>query len=187
MTFGLKRLVPSLKRFRKSEDGGPTVEFVVVFLPFMIVPVIGFELGLLMTRHGMLERGLSLAVRELRLSTDNVPSYVQFRDMICAGAAILPDCSNNLRLEMRAVDMFGADPITDEIPVTATCTIVNEPFELANVEFAGNEAVPHQLMIVRACGAFAPMLPTFGLGAFLSADDGLYRVVSSSAFVMEPG
>ena len=47
MTFGLKRLVPSLERFRKSEDGGPTLEFVVVFLPFIIIPVIGFELGLL--------------------------------------------------------------------------------------------------------------------------------------------
>ena len=186
MTFGLKRLMPSLKRFRKSEDGGPTLEFVVVFLPFIIIPVIGFELGLLMTRHGMLERGLSLAVRELRLSTDNVPSYVQFRDSICAGAAILPDCSNNLRLEMRAVDMFGADPITDVIPVNATCTVVDVPFELANVEFEGDQAVPHQLMIVRACGAFSPMLPTFGLGALLSSDDGLYRVVSSSAFVMEP-
>ena len=135
----------------------------------------------------MLERGLSLAVRELRLNTDDVVEYEDFRDMICAGAAILPDCANSLRLEMRAVDMYDSSPITDAIPAAPTCTRVAEPFELNNVQFDRDEAIGNQLMIVRACGAFTPMLPTFGLGIILSTfEDGQYRVVSSTAFVMEP-
>jgi len=187
MTFSLKRFVPSLKRFRRSEDGGPTLEFVVIFVPFIIIPVIGFELGLLMTRHGMLERGLSLAIREVRLNTSTTVPYEDFLDMVCVGAGILPDCTNSVRLEMRAVDLFGGTPINDGIPAAATCTRVAEPFELNNVNFESNNAVANQVMVIRACGAFNPMLPTFGLGALLSTfEDGQYRLVSTSAFVMEP-
>ena len=65
MTFAIKTLARFLRLFRRNEDGGPTVEFALIFLPFIILPVSGFELGLLMTRHVMMERGIDMAVREV--------------------------------------------------------------------------------------------------------------------------
>ena len=50
----LRRLGRFLRRFRRREDGNPTVEFVVVFPVFMILMVSAVESGLLMTRQMML-------------------------------------------------------------------------------------------------------------------------------------
>lgn len=186
MAFGLKLLASALRRFRTADDGGPSVEFVLVFVPFIMLPVAGFEMGLLMTRHAMLERGVDIAIRELRLSTGENIGYDDLRNMICNGAGILPDCTTNVRLEMRTVDLFdAASSGGNNIPSVATCTKVDEPFVLANETF--DTGVANEVMVVRACGVFNPILPTFGLGSFLSNfTDGKYRLVSTTAFVMEP-
>ena len=186
MAFGIKKLTSLLRRIRSSEDGGPSVEFVLVFVPFIMLPVAGFELGLLMTRHAMLERGLDMAVRELRLNTSSPTGYEDFRDMLCNAAGILPDCTTNVRLEMRTVDLYdAASGGGNNVPAHASCTRVDEPFDV-NEEIFFN-GVANEVMVVRACGIFSPMLPTFGIGHFLSNfSDGRYRLVSATAFVMEP-
>lgn len=185
MTFAIKTLGRFLRRFRREDAGGPSVEFALVFLPFIVLPVSGFELGLLMTRHVMMERGLDMAVREVRLNTGTAMTENDFKTMICNSAGIIPDCMTNLRLEMRPIDLrhAGANS-TNEIPRAASCTNLSNPYEPSR-EFTNGTA--NEMMIVRACGKFAPMLPTFGLGAFLSQmDSGYYRLVSTTAFVMEP-
>ena len=54
-------------RKAKEEDGTATIPF-VIFLPFFLILVVSsLEMGLLMVRHVMLERGLDMAVRGLRL------------------------------------------------------------------------------------------------------------------------
>ncbi len=185
MAFGLKTLASFIRRFRSSEDGGPTVEFVLVFTPFIMLPVAGFEMGLLMTRHAMLERGLDMAIREVRLNTSITVTETTLKQMLCNAAGVLPDCATNVRLEMRPIDLFhDGNTSSNEIPAEASCTNVNNPFEPAR-EFTAGTA--NEMMVVRACGIFSPMLPTFGLGHFLSNfTDGRYRLVSTTAFVMEP-
>jgi hypothetical protein len=185
MTFTIKSLARFLRFFRRNEDGSPTVEFTLVFLPFIILPVSGFELGLLMTRHVMLERGIDMAVREVRLNTDTPVTELQFKTMICNSAAILPDCMTTLRLELRPIDLrhSGANS-QNSIPRQASCTDLENPFQPARNFESG---IANEMMIVRACGKFVPMLPEFGLGYFLSRmDGGYYRLVSTTAFVMEP-
>ena len=185
MTFAIKTLARFLRFFRKNEDGSPTVEFVLVFFPFILLPISGFELGLLMTRHVMMERGLDMAVREVRLNTGVPLTELQFKTMICNTAGIIPNCMTNLRLEMRPIDLrhSGANS-ANQIPRRASCTNLNNPFQPAR-NFTSGTA--NEMMIVRACGKFSPMLPEFGLGYFLSRmDGGYYRLVSTTAFVMEP-
>lgn len=174
-----------LRRFRKEDAGSPSVEFVLVFPAFIFIIVSAFELGLLMTRHVMMERGLDMAVREVRLNTGNPITEVQFQKMICNTAGLIPDCQNALRLEMRPLSMrFDGHQSDNSIPRAASCTNVNNPFEPARNFTSG---LPNQMMVVRACGVFSPMLPTFGLGAWLSQGaGGKYRLVSTTAFVMEP-
>jgi len=168
------------RRFRRDQDGGPTVEFVLVFMPFMVLAVSAFELGLLMTRHVMLERGVDIAIRDLRLNTGSQVDETDLKAMICNSAAIIPNCMTQLRLEMRPIDMFN----WSNIPQQASCTDVSDPFQPARNFQNGMQ---NQVMVLRACGTFSPMLPNIGLGYFLAqSPQGYYRLVSSSAFVMEP-
>ena len=185
MTFGLKTLGRFLRMFRRSEDGGPTVEFVLVFTPFMLLTVSAFELGLLMTRHVMLERGLTMAVREVRINTSTQITEDQFKTMICNAAGIIPNCTTQLRLEMVVVSMMDQNAMGNStIPRTASCVNQNKPFLPARNYQNG---LSGQMMIVRACARLVPMLPDTALGYFLSRmDSGYYRIVSTSAFVMEP-
>ncbi len=187
MKFGLKLIGHALRGFRRKEDGGPSVEFVLVFLPFFILCVSGFELGLLMIRHVMLERGVDMAVREVRINTGAAIDETDFKRMVCNAAGIIPKCMTNLRIEMIAVDMRVNDSVGPvNVPRIASCTDVNDPFMPASTFTNG---APNQLMVVRACGLFAPMLPETALGYFLSRiddNDQYYRLVSATAFVMEP-
>lgn len=187
MNFGLNTFGRVLRRFRRKEDGGPTVEFVLVFMPFFILCISAFELGLLMTRHVMLERGLDMAVREVRLNTETLMDETDVKRMICNAAGIIPSCMESLRLEMIAVDVRIADSVgPTNVPRGASCTDVADRF-LPPRTFTNG--VPNQVMVVRACGLFSPMLPETALGYFLSKmsdEDGYYRLVSTTAFVMEP-
>lgn len=185
MTLGLKKLGRALRRFRRKEDGGPTIEFVLVFTPFFILSVSAFELGLLMTRHAMLERGLDMAVREVRLNTNVDFTETQVKTMICNAAGIIPNCMSQLRLEMVAVDLFTNNSVNPtKLQPDASCTDMTDQ-SAAPRNF--DNGIANQMMVVRACGKFSPMLPETALGYFLSRmDSGYYRLVSTSAFVMEP-
>ena len=186
MAFGFKALGRALRKFRKKEDGGPTVEFVLLFMPVLVISMTGFELGLLMTRHVMLERGLDMAVREVRINTNTAIDEDQFKRMVCNAAGILPNCMQSVRLEMRPIDLrHSGSNATNSIPRAASCTNVNNPFQPAR-NFTNGQA--NEMMIVRACGVFRPMLiPGMGVGYQLNQGaQGHYRLVSTSAFVMEP-
>ena len=185
MNFGLKTIGRLLRIFRKSEDGGPTIEFVLMFMPFMLLTVSAFELGLLMTRHVMLERGLDIAVREVRLNTSTPVTEAQLKSMVCNAAVIIPNCTSQVRLEMVVVDMMQLNAMEDStIPRTASCVDQSQPFLPARNFQTG---MPNQMMIVRACARLVPMLPETALGYFLSQiDGGYYRLISTSSFVMEP-
>lgn len=180
------------RRFRQDEAGGPTIEFALVFPGIIMLLVSSMELGLLLTRHVMMERGLDMAVRELRLNNveldpdDPSESARRVKVLVCNAAGLLPNCMVNLRLEMRPIDLFfsGSNQSNNAIPRAASCTDYDEPFLPAR-NFAPGTS--NQVMVVRACGSFAPMFPNIVLGAALATGPhGRYRIVSSTAFVMEP-
>ncbi|SMX33228.1 TadE/TadG family type IV pilus assembly protein [Octadecabacter ascidiaceicola] len=186
MIFAIKSLARFLRLFRKEEDGSESLELALIFLPFVMIPVSGFELGLLMTRHVMVERGLDMAIREVRLNTGVPFTETQFKTMVCNSAGIIPNCMVNLRLEMRNIDLrHTGSNATNQIPRHASCTNLDYPNQAPRNYTNG---VPNELMVVRACGLFSPMLPEFGLGYFLSRirGDGNYPLVATAAFVMEP-
>ena len=149
-------------------------------MPFMILFVSAFESGILMTRHVMLERGLDMAVRAVRLGTLTPVTHVQLKKMICNGAGIIPDCMNTLKLEMRTTDLRA----WVDIPRAADCIDVNNPVTAPTTYQNGQS---DDLMVVRVCALFRPMFPATGLGFYLPRNSGdYYALVSTSAFVMEP-
>ena len=173
-------LTRRLKRFSQSEDGNGTVEF-ALFVPFFLMLFLSsFEMGMLMARNVMLDRGVDIAVRGLRLGNIAPLNEETLRQAVCDNAVIIPNCMNQLRLEMRQLDPRD----WSMIPLEADCVDRGDPGSPIREFGAG---VANQLVILRACSLFDPMTPTAGLGARLS-DNGedAYALVSTSAYVVEP-
>lgn len=170
-----------LRGFRRREDGNATVEFVLVFPAFMILFVSAFESGIMMTRNAMLERGLDMAVRAVRIKSSNTAvTPTDMRRMICNGAGIIPNCMTDLRVEMRRVD--PRDWVN--VPVAADCVNKSDNSQAAAVFTNGKS---NQIMVVRACALFKPIFPATGLGFQLPRKTGgYYALVASSSFVVEP-
>ncbi|UYV38637.1 pilus assembly protein [Rhodobacteraceae bacterium D3-12] len=174
----LKR--PFFKRLWDREDGTATVEFAIVFPFFISLFLSSVELGMITLRHTMLERGLDLAVRDIRLGTGTAPQHDDIKDEICEYAGLIPNCAASLRLEMVQVDLRTAVAMPDDVDCVDTSKEVEPVRSFVN----GQE---NELMILRACVKYDPIFPTSGLGKQLKVDGaGQAALVAMSAFVQEP-
>ncbi|ABG32165.1 pilus assembly protein [Roseobacter denitrificans] len=172
-----------LRRFRREEDGQIAVEFVILVPLVFTIFMTAMELGIYSMRQMWLDRGLDIAVREVRLNTSSIPSHDALKQTICENAGFIPDCGNNLKLEMVRIDprvFTPLDPIADCIDLSLPISSQDAP----NYQ-SGNE---HDLMVLRACVRFNPIFPTTGLGFQFARDNGRDAVMTAmSAFVQEPG
>lgn len=177
----MKRLLARLRRLRRREDGSSTIEFVILFPVFFTLLLSSAESGLLMVRQMMLERGLDMSVRAVRLGTSDAVSDEDLRRMICTGAGLIPNCLSELKVEM-----IRLDPWAFHRPDSSPDCINRSEEVQVNRTFQNGAS--HQIMMLRACALFDPMLPNIGLGMRLSQDgEKPYALVSTSIFVMEPG
>lgn len=185
------KLSRSLSRFWNSEDGGPTVEFVILFPAFIAIFLSAFESGLMMTRNVMLERAVDLSVRDLRLGTPIPPSYDEFKESICERALIIEECETLIQVQLEPIDLTtfnvpsNAVNCIDENTHNATVDPINP---IDDTTYLGGEN--DELMIVRVCALFTPFFPGTTLGMQMPRydDDGTdkYALVVTSAFVNEP-
>ncbi|WP_284164207.1 pilus assembly protein [Frigidibacter sp. SD6-1] len=190
-------LTARARRYRTDEDGASTIPFIIMAPFFIILTLSSIELGMLMMRHVMLERGLDMSVRELRLGlwipasddgmTDEQRAILHqtLRERICKNAAMIPDCDKVLSVELRPVSKDTWAPLAGG----ATC-VDRSADALPVTEF--KVGTSNDIMLIRACAIFTPVFPTAGLGASLRVadpndkDDWAYALVSTTAFVNEP-
>ncbi len=176
----IRPLARSLARFRRGTDGAVTVEFVIVFPVLMLFLLFALELSFITLRHAMLERGLDLTVRQIRLGYATPPDHPTIKGMVCDFSKLGGNCEQNLRLEMKPVDpraYSGLDPRAD-------CFDAAEPTRPVRQFTAGQR---NQLMILRACLKYSPFFPGATLGEALHTDSsGMAAVTSMAAFVQEP-
>jgi Flp pilus assembly pilin Flp len=176
----IRALSRRLGRFRRAEDGNASVEFVLIFPIFMMFLIFALELSFITLRHAMLERGLDLTVRQIRLGYATPPNHATIKDMVCDFSRLGGNCSENLRLEMQPIDpraYVGLNTVVD-------CTDRAEPTKPVNNFSPGQR---NDLMILRACLKYDPLMPQAVLGRALAKDSsGQAAVVSVSAFVNEP-
>lgn len=181
-----RRFSQRLAAFRRDENGNATIEFVVLFPVLMYILLSMGEAGAMMARSVMLERGLDIAMRDLRLGlatdrdADGDFDHDDMKILVCDGAFLIGDCRTALLLEVVPMD----DPTG--LPVGAANCIDRRPEALDPV-IRFEPGVPSQIMIVRACVVLDPVFPGAGLGALLPVDEsGGYSIVTQSAFTNEP-
>ena len=201
----IRRLAGRTRRFGRGEEGSSTVEFVILFPPVFLIFLSGFDAGMVMMRNVMLERGLDIAVRELRLGDPSPPTYDEFKEIICAntmgflGSSVateeqpVPACIRNLQIELVTVTTEGTGPIAGDV----RCVSKEQPINPADMSaFYGDTGGNNEWMLVRACVNVNPSFDFVfqsagfewkSLGAVLDSDgaDG-YFMVATSAFVNEP-
>jgi Flp pilus assembly protein TadG len=178
---------------RADESGTATVEFALLFPPFFLIFASSVEAGLMMIRNVQLERGLDIAVREIRIGTPVPPTFAEFRTTICQQATLVPNCMQNLQVELQIVSSDTWQPL-DNRPRCVDRNSVIDPFNAPDYNQGGN----NDFMLVRLCANVDPILPGFGLGAIIDripsegepGDEDYrpngYAIVAVSAFVNEP-
>ncbi|WP_108816191.1 TadE/TadG family type IV pilus assembly protein [Loktanella sp. Alg231-35] len=181
----LQPLIRFCERFAKDDKGTVTVEFVLVFPMFFGFFLMTYESGMISARHVMLERGVDIAVRDVRIGVLPNPTREQLRQRICDTALIIPNCEQQLEIEM-----LRRDPTAwVAVPSTVRCVDRGDiNADNSDVDTTAN----NQLMVIRVCVRIDPVLPTTGLGKAIvesnsdSSADGSYALVSMAAFVVEP-
>lgn len=177
MTLKLKSF---LRRFRREEDGQMVVEFALAVPLMFTLFMTSVELGIYSFRQGFLDRGLDIAVRNVRLNTGANYSHSDIKNMVCEYSGFLENCDETLKLEMKPVSARNfagfpnsADCVDTSLPVTPSTTFVH--------------GAEHELMMLRACYSFDPVFPLAGLGRSFTKDGaGRVKMVSMSGFVQEP-
>lgn len=181
MSVPIKKLLD----FRREQDGNATIEFVLLFPAFIFLFLTGFESGYYMVRNVMLERAVDIAVRDVRLGNGRVPTFVALKQRICDEATILPDCMQNLQVEMRPVDIQPGGVAVMAGP--ARCVDLNSSDDpLTGTTY--NVGQVNNMMVLRVCALAEPLFPTTGIGVGMQVDGfGNYALVATTAFVNEPG
>ena len=152
--------------------------FLMVFLP-------SFDASILLTRQVMLERAVDIVVRDIRLETPMTQTQRQLTSRICDRARILPDCRQNLLVEMPEI----AAPLYKLPDADAPC--VNQLMSIVPKAPLITER-SGKMILLRACYSVEPVLPLAVLSVnrtlasnLVNADDGTVRMVTSTAFVVE--
>ncbi len=184
----IKRLLQKTRLFRRREDGMATIEFVFWFPIFLMTTYSAVEVGIGAFNHANLERALDETIRDVRLNnlekyTTNVDqgwTHDLLKRVVCEKAAFIPDCSENLALEMTRVDPF----VGNTLDPTAYC--VDTPATVRqNPVF--QPGASDELMIVRACVEVKPLWWGTSLGVIArQKDNGQYELHATTVFVYEP-
>ena len=187
MTRKTSALWRSMRHFTKCESGVVTVEFVIVFPLFLMFFLMTYESGMISLRNVMLERGVDIAVREVRIGRMANPTRERLRERICEVAQIIPDCVNQMELEMIRRNPRSWTAVDPNIKCIDKSLAVQPVVEFTN---GGN----NELLILRACARFDPSLGAGKLlliGNAIRTDStpqaaGTYALVAVTAFVVEP-
>lgn len=174
-----------LRRFVMSEDGTAAIEFALCFPVMVFMFIMAFESGMMMIRAIMLERGVDMTMRDLRVGL--IPQPVaprtmveELKDRICTNALVIRNCDAVLVMNLTRISMD-----TWDMPLTPVeCMNRDEDVNLLDSVTTGAGG---DLMLVRACVSVDPIFPTSGLGLNLpqNGNDG-YWLATVSAFANEP-
>lgn len=190
----IKSLKNKLRGFRRNEDGLATIELVMWFPIFMMVTYSGVELGIVAWNHANLERALDETIQDVRMNRitphDPTPGAQWTHDLIkkiiCEKASAIPNCEDNLAVEMTKVDHFNSSAVLTGQFQRPFC--VDTPEEIRGKDdqiFTPGAA--NELMIIRACAEVTPLFTGTTLGQLAQKDpDGQYELHAITVFVHEP-
>lgn len=173
-------LMSRLRRFLRATDGTASVEVVLLF-PLMLWPFLtGMEAGIMQMRRVMFEYAVDVVARDVRMGISGFGTAAEIRAAVCDRAGIIPDCANNLMLELAPVQVEGFTATES----AATCRNRDQEVQPATTFNPGSQ---NELMFMRFCVLYDPIFPGVGIGARLDqVEGGGVAMVTKTFFVNEP-
>ncbi|ATX65142.1 TadE/TadG family type IV pilus assembly protein [Roseinatronobacter bogoriensis] len=163
------------------EDGAVTVEFVVIFPLFMAVFLLAVDTGISKMRQVFLDRAIDLSVREVRLG--QVSEQSSLASMICERTRMLPDCENNITVEMQPISTADFSGLNDPIK----CVDREQQITPAVTFNPGAGGQAQELMLIRVCVVVDPFIKlTKPLAGISLNEKGELVLIGRSVFVNEP-
>jgi Flp pilus assembly protein TadG len=109
LTQACQRLGGRARAFGRAEDGATAVEFGLVALPFFALLLAIIESALLFLAGQNLESAVDNNARLIRTgqAQESKLNGTTFIAKVCAEAIVLPDCTNNLHVDVRTYTSFG--------------------------------------------------------------------------------
>lgn len=165
----------------RDEAGSTTVEFVILF-PVLIALVLAmFEAGWLMTRYMMLDRGVDMVIRDLKLGRV-AATHVDLKSRICDYAEVIVGCEDEMLLEI----VLWEDVEADAAYPHGQAQCHDRSAAVAPTSSIA-EVAPDRIVFLRACMLIDPMFRGIGVGFWLPNDpSGAHRMVSFGVFRTEP-
>jgi len=177
----MNRLRACLARFRRHDAGTATVEFVIAVPLVLTFLFSSIDFGAVMLRQVFLDRSVDIAVRQVRLGAIDQSGFEAFRQMICDGTILIPNCTTTIAIEMRPIDTSTFAGLN----TPAQC--VNREEDIAPVLTFNPGGGNQELMLIRVCISADPFIDLTGMVLGMEADaSGAYHIVSHAAFANEP-
>ena len=168
------------RRYARNSEGNSTIEFVIVFPMFAYLIMGAYEIGYYTVSTSMLDRGLDLAVRDVRLGNMLNVTLENLKDATCEYARYVRKCEDNIHVALEPVDAHNFTR-----PDAIAACIDRSQNVTPNTTFT--DGTENELMLVRACVNVDPIFPTTWIGAAMQRTTGNgYAIVSISGFVNEP-
>ncbi|MEO1470628.1 MAG: TadE/TadG family type IV pilus assembly protein [Pseudomonadota bacterium] len=166
-------------RFLACREGGASIEFVVVFPLLFLIFATLVEVGFMGMRAIMLDRGLDMTARNLRLGYTVGATHATIKADVCEHSVVLFNCERDLVIELVPMDLAAAYPQNQP-----TC---RDRTSALNPVITPNFGAREETMFIRACMIVDPIFPGVGFGLALPKDtSGGYQLVTYTAFRNEP-
>lgn len=175
------QLLNRLRRSACAQEGAVTIPTLFWIPVFFFILLAGVEMMVINMRQVLLSRAVDMATRELRLGPAELPDHDQMKQRICSIIRFVPDCQDNLAVEVFPVDMTTWSLAAAGAPL---CTDSSDP-DLRDPR--ARAARGDQLAVLRACLKLTPMTRIDPLARALRLDGGgRFALVETTVFVNEP-
>nr|WP_321253739.1 TadE family protein [uncultured Ruegeria sp.] len=190
----IKSLRRKYRQFRREEEGMATIEFIILFPLFLMTTYSGIEYGIVAYNHSNLERALDETIQDVRMNHiwkyDQSPNaqwtHTLLKQIICDRAMALPDCFENLAIEMTPIDPYVGNPMQTAQFTSPFCVDTPEDIRGKDDQMF-TPGASNQLMVIRACIEITPLFVGTTLGRLAAKDpDGQYELHATTVFVHEP-
>ncbi len=136
-----RALLAPARRFRRNQKGAATVEFLLIFVPFVAFLFAIIETAIVFFAGQVLETAVADSARLILTGQAQSGGFNQasFKNAVCARVSALFDCASKMYIDVRTYSDFSAISMTS--PLDSNGNIVNN--------FVYQPGGPGQIVVVR--------------------------------------
>ena len=174
-----------LRKLRKDKGGVAAIEFAMLFPIFLALSFFILESSWYFTRVIMFDNSVRQLTKDIYINSVGTSGLTatDLEKQICDNFFLSgPDCETNLVLELTEVVGLTTLP-TDE----AECISFDADNQVVRPVVGFNVGIETSTIFLRACYSTEFFFPGLGFALRVATTDNRHNIISSTAFVNEPG